>query len=110
MLVAKGFQQIESVDYFETFSPVVKTSIVRVVLSLAVMHKWKIKQVDVNNAFLNGELTKDVYMYQPKEFVDQQKPNHVYKLKKALYGLKQALRAWYDKLKSCLIVLGILEF
>ena len=52
-LVAKGFQQAEGVDYFETFSPVVKASTVKVVLSLAVMHKWKIRQVDVNNVFLN---------------------------------------------------------
>ena len=102
-LVAKGFQQTEGVDYFETFSPVVKASTVRIVLSLAVMHKWKIRQVDVNNAFLNGDLTEDVYMYQPEGFIDQQKPNHVCKLKKALYGLKQAPRAWYDKLKNCLI-------
>lgn len=60
-LVVKGFQQTEGIDYFETFSHIVKSSTVRIVLSL-VMHKWIIKQVDVNNAFLNGELTEDVYM------------------------------------------------
>ncbi|KAH9750727.1 reverse transcriptase Ty1/copia-type domain-containing protein [Citrus sinensis] len=92
-LVAKGFQQTEGVDYFETFSPVVKSSTVRIILSLAAMHKWTIRQVDVNNAFLNGELTEDVYMCQLEGFVDLQKPNYVCKLKKALYGLKQAPRA-----------------
>lgn len=67
------------------------------------MHKWIIKQVDGNNAFLNGDLTEDVYICQPEGFVDSQKPNHVCKLKRALYGLKNALRAWYDKLKNLLI-------
>lgn len=102
-LVTKDFQQTECIDYFETFSPVVKSSIVRIVLSLAVMHKWIIRQVDGNNAFLNGDLTEDVYICQPEGFVDSQKPNHVCKLKRALYGLKNALRAWYDKLKNLLI-------
>ncbi|KAH9725758.1 retrovirus-related pol polyprotein from transposon RE2 [Citrus sinensis] len=102
-LVAKGFQQIEGVDYFETFSPVVKSFTVRIMLSLAAMHKWTIRQVDVNNAFLNGELTEDVYMCQPEGFVDLQKPSYVCKLKKALYGLKQAPRAWYDKLRDSLV-------
>ncbi|KAH9725225.1 hypothetical protein KPL70_007794 [Citrus sinensis] len=75
-LVAKGFQQTEGVDYFETFSPVVKSSTVRIMLSLTAMHKWKIRQVDVSNAFLNGELTEDVYMCQPERFIDLQKPSY----------------------------------
>ncbi|KAK9209219.1 hypothetical protein WN944_001583 [Citrus x changshan-huyou] len=102
-IVAKGFQQTEGVDYFETFSPVVKPCIVRIVLSLNMMNKWVVRQVEVNNAFLNGELTEDVYMRQLEGFVDVQKPGHVCKLRKALYGLKQAPRAWYDKLKNSLI-------
>lgn len=61
-LVAKGFQQIAGVNYFETFSPVVKSATVRVVISLAVMNQWQIRQIDVNNAFLNEELTKEVFM------------------------------------------------
>ncbi|KAH9722711.1 Disease resistance-like protein DSC1 [Citrus sinensis] len=102
-LVAKGFQQTEGVDYFETFSPVVKACTVRIIFSLAVMNKWKIRQVDVNNAFLNKELTEDVYMRQPEGFINEKKYSFVCKLKKALYGLKQAPRAWYDKLKNYLI-------
>ncbi|KAH9726634.1 hypothetical protein KPL70_008338 [Citrus sinensis] len=102
-LVAKGFQQTEGVDYFETFSLVVKACTVRIIFSLAVMNKRKIRQVDVNNAFLNGELTEDVYMYQLKGLINEKKSSYVCKLKKALYGLKQAPRAWYDKLKNCLI-------
>ncbi|KAH9696661.1 retrovirus-related pol polyprotein from transposon RE2 [Citrus sinensis] len=105
-LVAKGFQQIAGVNYFETFSPVIKPATIRVVLSLAVMNKWKIRQVDVNNAFLNGDLTEEVYMSQPTGFIDNTKPGYVCKLHKYLYGLKQAPRAWYDKLKSCLLQWG----
>ena len=73
------------------------------VLSLAVMNKWKIRQVDVNNAFLNGELTEEVYMSQLEGFIDNTKLGYVCKLHKSLYRLKQAARAWYDKLKSCLL-------
>ncbi|KAH9677665.1 retrovirus-related pol polyprotein from transposon RE1 [Citrus sinensis] len=105
-LVAKGFQQVAGINYFETFSPVVKSATVRVILSLAVMNQWRIRQVDVNNAFLNGELTEEVFMSQPDGFIDAQRSDFVCKLHKSLYGLKQAPRAWYDKLKGCLISWG----
>ena len=101
-LVAKGFNQTYGIDYSETFSLVVKASIVRVILSLVVMNNWMIRQVDVNNALLNGILVEDVYMAQPEGFVDPAKPHHVCKLKKALYGLKQAPRAWFDRFKSAM--------
>ncbi|KAH9792303.1 retrovirus-related pol polyprotein from transposon RE2 [Citrus sinensis] len=105
-LVAKGFQQIMGVNCFETFSPVIKPATVRVVLSLAVMSNWKIRQVDVNNAFLNGELSEEVFMDQPEGFISAEKPDYVCKLHKSLYRLKQAPRAWYDKLKGCLLQWG----
>ncbi|KAH9750824.1 retrovirus-related pol polyprotein from transposon RE1 [Citrus sinensis] len=105
-LVAKGFQQVAGINYFETFGPVVKSATVRVILSLAVMNQWRIRQVDVNNAFLNGELTEEVFMSQPDGFIDAQRSDFVCKLHKSLYGLKQALRAWYDKLKGCLMSWG----
>ncbi|KAH9647735.1 retrovirus-related pol polyprotein from transposon RE1 [Citrus sinensis] len=102
-LVANGFHQTHGVDYTETFSPVVKSSTIRVILSLAILNHWVIRQVDVNNAFLNGILIEDVYMAQPQGFVDSTKPNHVCKLNKALYGLKQAPRAWFDRFKDAML-------
>ena len=70
------------------------------------MNNWKIRQVDINNAFLNGDLIKDVFMMQPKGFINVYKPGHICKLNQALYGLKQAPRAWFDKLKETLIKWG----
>ncbi|KAH9782071.1 retrovirus-related pol polyprotein from transposon RE2 [Citrus sinensis] len=105
-LVAKGFHQTYGIDFFETFSPVVKPCTVRIILSLAVMHHWSVRQLDINNAFLNGELTEDGYMHQPAGFINSQYPSHVCKLNKALYGLKQAPRAWYDRLKNSLLQWG----
>lgn len=95
-LVTKVYTQLPSLDYIDTFSPVVKASIVCVVLSLAVTHGWPLRQLDVENAFLNGILQEHVYMEQPPSYVDPRFPHHVCKLKKALYGLKQAPRAWFQ--------------
>ncbi|KAH9714583.1 hypothetical protein KPL71_020707 [Citrus sinensis] len=101
-LVAKGFLQTEGIDYQETFSPVVKAATIRIVLSLVVMNNWKLRQVDINNAFLNGELSETVYMSQLEGFENSEHSNYVCKLKKALYGLKQAPRAWFEKLRTVL--------
>ena len=98
--MAKGFYQTAGIDYLETFSPVVTSSTMRVILSLVVMKGWKVRQIDVNNVFLNGDLSEDVYMTQPEGLVS--KEGYICKLNNALYGLKQVPRAWYDKLKSCL--------
>ncbi|KAH9699266.1 retrovirus-related pol polyprotein from transposon RE1 [Citrus sinensis] len=107
-LVAKGFHQTQGVDFFETFSLVVKPCTKRIILSLAVMNHWLIRQLDINNAFLNGILTEEVFMHQPEGFIHPQFPSHVYKLTKALYGLKQAPRAWYDRLKFSLLNWGFI--
>lgn len=104
-LVAKGYNQEYGRDYTETFSPVIKATTLRLVLDVAVSHSWPILQLDVNNAFLQGTLTDEVYMDQPPGFVDPDRPDYVCKLKKAIYGLKQAPRAWYNELSSFLLSL-----
>ncbi|KAB2612016.1 hypothetical protein D8674_039942 [Pyrus ussuriensis x Pyrus communis] len=83
-LVANGFHQQQGVDYGETFSPVVKHSTIRLVLSLAVSNRWPVRQLDVQNAFLHGYLEEEVYMRQPVGFVDSQYPDHVCKLQRSL--------------------------
>lgn len=108
-LVAKGYNQRPGLDYAETFSPVIKSTSIRIVLGLAVDRSWPIRQLDVNNAFLQGTLTDEVYMSQPPGFVDKDRPNYVCRLRKALYGLKQAPRAWYVELGNYLLIVGFVN-
>lgn len=93
-LVAKGYAQKYGVDYEEVFAPVARLDTVRMLISLAAHHSWKIYQLDVKSAFLNGVLEEEVYVEQPDGFVVEGEEDKVYRLKKALYGLKQAPRAW----------------
>ena len=105
-LVAQGYSQVEGVDFDETFALVAHMESIRVLLALACHLKFKFYHMDVKTAFLNGFLKKDVYVAQPKGFIDPHFPNHVLYLKKALYGLKQAPRAWYDRLTQYLVSHG----
>ena len=110
-LVAKDFHQIAGFDFTETFSSVVKPTTVRVVLTIALARNWIIRQLDVNNAFLNGILEEEVYMSQPPGFENKGKPGLVCKLHKALYGLKlkQAPKAWFEQLRDTLKQLGFIS-
>jgi hypothetical protein len=107
-LVAKGFHQQHSIDYGETYSPVVKPVTIRVVLSLAISSNWYICQLDVKNVFLHGIIEDNVFMTQPPGFAHPSFPTHVCHLRKALYGLKQAPRAWFSQLSTRLLELGFL--
>ena len=102
-LVAQGFTQVEGLDFEETYALVARLEAIRMLLAYAAHHNFKLYQMDVKSAFLNGPIQELVYVEQPPGFEDHKFPNHVYKLQKALYGLKQAPRAWYECLKEFLL-------
>ncbi|GJX80529.1 retrovirus-related pol polyprotein from transposon TNT 1-94 [Tanacetum coccineum] len=87
----------------ESFAPVAQIEAIRIFIDNVAYKNRTVYQMDVKTAFLNGVLREEVYVSQPKGFVDQGHPNHIYILKKALYGLKQALRIWYDLLSKFLL-------
>ena len=105
-LVAQGYSQMESEDYDETFASVARMESIKILLALACHLKFKLYQMDVKTTFLNWLLKENVYVAQPKGFINPHFPNHVLYLKKALYGLKQAPRAWYDQLTQYLVSHG----
>ncbi|GKC50255.1 retrovirus-related pol polyprotein from transposon TNT 1-94 [Tanacetum coccineum] len=102
-LVVRGYHQEEGIDFKESFAPVARMEAIRIFLAYVAHKSFIVFQMDVKTAFLHGTLKEDVYMCQPKGFIDADHPSHVYKLKKALYGLKQAPRAWYDELSKFLL-------
>ena len=105
-LVAKGYSQTEGIDFDESYAPVARLEAIRLFLAFAAQKNFKVFQMDVKSAFLNGALSEEVYVEQPPGFVDKSKGDRVYRLKKALYGLKQAPRAWYDTLSKFLVTNG----
>jgi hypothetical protein len=105
-LVAQGFSQKEGIDYEETFAPVARLQAIRMLLAFFVAKGFKLHQMDVKSAFLNGVLEEEVYVRQPPGFESEKYPHQVYKLRKALYGLKQAPRAWYGRSRGFLFERG----
>ncbi|GJZ73059.1 retrovirus-related pol polyprotein from transposon TNT 1-94 [Tanacetum coccineum] len=99
-LVTQGYNQQEGIDYDETYALVARLESIRILLAYACALDFKLFQMDVKSAFLNGFINEEVYVAQPPGFIDFAKPNHVYKLKKA--RLKQAPKSWYDRLKAFL--------
>lgn len=104
-MVAKGFSQHAGLDFHDTFSSVVRASTIRTVLALAAIKGWSLRQVDINNAFLNCDLTEVLYMEQSPGFevCDATGQKLVCRLHKALYGLRQAPRAWFQTLKQYIV-------
>ena len=105
-LVAKGYNQEEGIDYDETYAPVARLEAVRLLLAFSCIKGFKLFQMDVKSAFLNGYINEEVFVSQPPGFEDHQHPEYVFKLQKALYGLKQAPRQWYERLSDFLTSQG----
>ena len=108
LLVAKGYTQQYSSNYYDTFSPVAKIAFVRLLLSMATMRSWPLFQLDIKNAFLHGDLAKEVYMEQQPGFVAQGEFGLVCKLRRSLYGLKQSPQAWFSRFSSVVHEFGII--
>jgi hypothetical protein len=105
-LVAQGYSQKEEIDYDETFAPVAHLEAIRIILAFSVAKGFKLYQMDVKSAFLNGFLEEEVYVKQPPGFESAEFPHKVYRLRKALYGLKQAPLSWYSRLRGFLFSKG----
>lgn len=104
-LVAKGYSQRPGIDYDETYAPVVRYTSIRLLIALAMKFKLKIHQMDAVTAFLQGDLSEDIYLEQPEGFNDGS--DNVCRLNRAIYGLKQAGRQWNEKLTKKLLQFGL---
>jgi hypothetical protein len=105
-IVAKGYSQVEGLDFDEIYTPVARLESIRILLAYATYHGFKLYQMDVKSAFLNGPIKEEVYVEQPHVFEDSEYSTHVCKLSMALYGLKQVPRAWYECLRDFLLTNG----
>ena len=106
-LVAKGYAQTYGVDYSNTFSSMAKLTSVWLFISLPTTHGWDLHQLDIKNAFLYGDLVKEVYMEQPSSFVAQGEIGRVCHLCKSLNGLKQSPRSWFGKFSEVIETFGM---
>ena len=108
-LVYKGYAQQEGIDFEETFAPVARLEAIRMFLALSSFQNFKVFQINMKSAFLNGDLDEEVYIEQLDGLTLGNDPKLVCRLKKALYGLKQALRAWYYRLDKYLHQQGFIK-
>lgn len=109
-MVAKGYIQHEGINFIHTFSLVAKMATVKLILSLAPKLQWSLHQLDISNAFLNGDLEEEIYMKLPPGYAEIQgesfPPNALCKLHKSIYGLKQASRQWFIKFSTTSVAFG----
>jgi hypothetical protein len=105
-LVAQGYNQVEGLDFGETFAPVARLEAIKILLTFAVSKGFKLYQMDIKSDFLNGVIQEEFYVRQAQGFKSHKYLDRVYKFSNALYRLKQASRAWYAKLKTFLLEHG----
>lgn len=98
--MAQGFSQQVGIDFEETYAPIAGLEYIRMLLAYGSFMNFKLYQIYVKNAFLNGYINEELYVKQPLEFEDEKLPNHVYKLTKTLYCLRQTPRVWHEKLSN----------
>jgi hypothetical protein len=99
-LIAQGFSQVEDLDFGEIFALVAHLEAIRILLAFAAFKGFKVYQIDVKNALINGVIQEEVFVRHPPGFENPKYHNRVYKFLKSLYELKQAPRAWYARLKT----------
>ena len=105
----KGYAQQSGIDFTETFAPVARFDTIRLLLAISAHKGWKVFQMDVKSAFLNGVLKEEIYIEQPEGFISKDKPDKVFLLNKAIYSLKQAPRAWYSRIDDYLLKLEFIR-
>ena len=108
-LVAKGFTQKKGFDYYETYAPVARMASIRIIAAIATNNGWKLLQIDITSAYLNGKIDCDIYMSQPPGYIDENNPSKVWLLLKSLYGLKQAGKIWNGVLVAFLLENGFIQ-
>lgn len=102
-LVAQGYNQQKGIDFYETFSLFARLKAIKLLLSYVINHGITLYQMDIKSPFVNGVISKEVYVKQPPRFEDSIHLEHVFKLNKSLYGIKHAPRVWYERLSNFLL-------
>lgn len=105
--VPRGFQQLQEIDYEETFDPAVQFTTHSLSLAIVLSENVEIHQVDVKNAFVKGDLSGENFMEEQESVVHGENPDHVCKLLEALYWLEQAPRQWFAKINNFFVWDGI---